>query len=70
MKHSLHKPLMPNDRYYVKSPQYNNCALCAIEQEGPMTQERVGELIGLCKMRIGQIEKRARNKIKNRLNFT
>ena len=41
-----------------------NCSLIAAE-EGPMTLQAIGDLHGLTRMRICQIEKSAIEKIKN-----
>lgn len=50
-------------RYYIDSPQDNNCVLCLIKRLGPMTQEQIGEYMNLTRMRILQIEKQAIKKL-------
>jgi len=58
------KFLTKEDRYYVNSECHNNCVLCLIQEKGPMTQKQVGEYLGLSKMRISQIERKAIKKLK------
>jgi DNA-directed RNA polymerase sigma subunit (sigma70/sigma32) len=67
--HKKHRILTPNDRFFINAKQYNNCALCAIEENGSMTQETISKFIGFTKMRISQIEKRALEKIKKRIKI-
>ena len=61
--------LNENDRHYVICPELNNCVFCLIEQKGPMTQKDIGKYLGLCKMRINQLEKIAKRKFIIRSKF-
>lgn len=53
------KILTEEDRYFVSCSESNNCMFCLIDERGPMTQEEVGDILGLCKMRVCQLEKKA-----------
>ena len=53
-------------RHWLKCSQYNNCVILASE-EGPKTLQEIGDLNGLTRMRICQIEKSALKKIKEAL---
>jgi hypothetical protein len=53
-----------NCRQWLKCSQKHNCSLIAAE-DGPMTLQSIGDLHGLTRMRICQIEKNAISKIKN-----
>lgn len=59
--------LTEKDRHFVNEKKYNNCVLCLVNARGPMTQEEIGEYLGLSKMRISQIEKRALEKFNKRM---
>jgi DNA-directed RNA polymerase sigma subunit (sigma70/sigma32) len=61
-KHILRK----EDRHFVDSAQHNNCVICLVDDKGKMTQEEVGNYLGLTKMRISQIERQALEKFKRR----
>lgn len=70
MNHFKHELLDEDSRYYIAGAvEHNNCALCLAEDRGPMTQEQVGNYLGLTKMRISQIEKIAMKKLKRKLSF-
>lgn len=62
------KKLNPEDRHYIMSEIHNNCCICAAE-EGPKTQEEIGLFLGLSKMRVSQIEKRAIKNLKKKLEI-
>jgi transcriptional regulator len=59
--------LQESDRHYIDSPEDNNCVLCLSERKGPMTQSEIASYLGLCKMRICQIERRAMHKLSKRI---
>jgi DNA-directed RNA polymerase sigma subunit (sigma70/sigma32) len=61
--------LTEEERYFVNSPEDNNCVLCLIDRKGPMSQEEVGRYLGLTKMRISQIQKIAEKKLNIRIKF-
>ena len=50
-------------RHWVKSKIYFNCSIIAAKN-GPMTLQKIGDIYGLTRMRICQIEKSAIKKIK------
>lgn len=50
--------------HWIDSPEYHNCVLIAA-QEGPHTLQKIGQMYGLTRMRICQIEKTIFEKIKN-----
>ena len=50
-------------RSWFRSEENFNCAILAAEK-GPMTLQKIGDLFGLTRMRICQIEKNAIKKIK------
>ena len=54
--------LTESHRYFIDSPEDDNCVLCLINRKGPMTQEEVGEYMGLSKMRISQLQKSAQKR--------
>jgi len=56
-------------RYWIKGQkQFNNCSLLAADK-GPFTLQKVGDILGLTRMRVCQLEKRAIAKIES-LIFT
>ena len=61
--------LSKKDRHFINSRDHNFCVLCLAEQEGPMTQEQIGKYFGLTKMRISQIEKQAKDKLRRKKNL-
>ena len=57
-------------KHWISCKKYNNCTLLAAK-EGPRTLQQIGDLHGLTRMRICQIEKSAIDKIKKYiLNIT
>lgn len=50
-------------RHWIKHPCSNNCVLIAA-QEGPHTLQKIGQIYGLTRMRICQIEKGIYEKIR------
>lgn len=59
--------LSEKDRHFVNEKKYNNCVMCLAGACGPMTQEEVGDYLGLSKMRISQLEKVALKKFNKRM---
>lgn len=70
MKQCSHffETLSEDHRYFVDSSEDGNCVLCLINRKGPMTQEEIGEYMGLTKMRISQIQKSAQKRFLSKLN--
>ena len=62
------KNLESEDRHFVPASDFNNCLLCLIDGKGPMTQEQVGNYMGITKMRVSQIEKQALKTLRKRCN--
>ena len=60
--------LYEGDRHHINWPEYNNCVLCRAEA-GPVTSEKIGELLGLTKQRIGQLEKKALSAFLQKMHF-
>ena len=50
-------------RQWMACKKFNNCAIIA-SREGPRTLQQIGDLCGLTRMRICQIEKSALKKIR------
>ena len=50
-------------RYWIDCKKFNNCTVIATRQ-GPQTLQRIGEIYGITRMRICQIEKAIIEKIK------
>lgn len=59
---------LPNDI----GNKYNSCALCAAEAasqiEGGMTYQEIGDLLGISKMYVVLIERKALDKVKKKVN--
>ena len=51
-------------RHWLLTSENNNCTLIAAKK-GPMTLHDIGQLIGVSRMRVCQIEKKIVNKICN-----
>ena len=56
-------------RYWIDSSKNNNCTVSIISK-GPQTLQTIGELYGITRMRVCQIEKSIIAKIKKRVNQT
>ena len=50
-------------RHWMSCAEYNNCTIIA-SQGGPKTLQEIGDLCGLTRMRICQIEKSALKKVR------
>ena len=61
--------LSEDHRYFINSPNHDNCVFCLIDDRGRMTQEEVGKYFGLTKMRISQLEKQALLKFKKKMKI-
>jgi DNA-directed RNA polymerase specialized sigma subunit len=62
--------LQEEHRHYINSLPHNNCVLCLVNEKGPMTQDEIGQYMGLSKMRISQILQVAQKKLSKRIKFT
>ena len=49
-------------RYWINSPGNYNCTILA-SRDGPMTLQQIGEIFGITRMRVCQIEKKILKKI-------
>lgn len=54
-------------RYWVDLEKHNNCTIIAAK-DGPMTLQTIGDIFGITRMRVCQIEKKILNKIKPVIN--
>ena len=50
-------------RYWIESEENNNCTIIGAES-GPMTLQEIGDIFGITRMRVCQIEKKIMNKLK------
>lgn len=50
-------------RYWIGMEEHSNCTLIA-SKYGPMTLQKIGDIFGITRMRICQIEKKVLEKIK------
>jgi len=55
-------------RYWIDHTQSKNCTLIA-SRDGPMTLQQIGDIFGVTRMRICQLEKRILKKIECSLNY-
>tara|TARA_Y100001973_G_C5085494_1_gene274632 strand:- start:387 stop:638 length:252 start_codon:yes stop_codon:yes gene_type:complete len=54
-------------RYWLNSPENSNCTICAAKN-GPQTLQTIGDIFGITRMRVCQIEKSIIEKIKKECN--
>jgi hypothetical protein len=54
-------------RYWLTINSHNNCCLIAAENDKTMTLKEIGKIFNITRMRICQIEKRAIEKIKEKI---
>ena len=57
-----------NCRYWLDCSMHNNCVILASEK-GPRTLQEIGDLNGLTRMRICQIEKSALGKLRQLYDY-
>jgi len=57
-----------NCKFYINCRQFNNCTLIAADH-GPKTLQEIGDIFGITRMRICQIQKRAIEKLSNFSSF-
>ena len=59
----LQKPCENNScRYLIENKEFMNCTIVAAK-EGPMTLQQIGDIFGVTRMRICQLEKKILKKI-------
>ena len=51
-----------NCRFWIECKSHNNCTVIAAK-EGPMTLQEIGEIFGVTRMRICQLEKKIVSKL-------
>jgi hypothetical protein len=51
-------------RYLIENSEFMNCTVIAAK-EGPMTLQQIGDIFGVTRMRICQLEKKILKKISN-----
>lgn len=55
-------------RYWINDPDVQNCSLIAADTHRGMTLEQIGQVFGLTRMRVCQIEKNIYRKISQQLD--
>jgi len=58
-----------NCRYWIKTQENQNCCINAAESNESFTLEMIGNIFNVTRMRICQIEKKAIEKIKEKLIY-
>ena len=56
-------------RHWISFEEDNNCSLISVHKNGPMTLEQVAERLGISYVRVCQIEKKIKNKLKTNPNL-
>lgn len=54
-------------RMWIKASEHQNCTLIA-SKKGPMSLQQIGEILGVTRMRICQIEKKVIEKLSSMVN--
>ena len=54
---------------WINYPEDDNCALKAIEKNGPMTLDQISKRLGVSIVRVSQIEKQALKKLSKRIKI-
>jgi len=54
-------------RQWIKANEHQNCTLVAAKK-GPMSLQQIGDILGVTRMRICQIEKKVIEKLSNMIN--
>jgi DNA-directed RNA polymerase specialized sigma subunit len=52
---------------WIKASEHQNCTLIA-SKKGPMSLQQIGEILGVTRMRICQIEKKVIEKLSSMVN--
>lgn len=55
-------------KYWIKHKESNNCVVVGASKENYWTLEKIGSIIGVTRMRVCQIEKKAISKIKQKIS--
>ena len=56
-----------NCRYWINKKDSNNCCLVVVDNYPSLTLEETGKIFGVTRMRICQLEKKAIEKLKDKL---
>ena len=56
-------------RHWIENDKSSNCVLIA-SQEGPMTLQEIGDIFGITRMRVCQIEKKILKKLEGSINLS
>ena len=56
-----------NCRYWINKKDSNNCCLIVVKEQPNLTLEEAGNIFGVTRMRICQLEKKAIEKLKDKL---
>tara|TARA_B100000686_G_C16761502_1_gene958982 strand:- start:177 stop:422 length:246 start_codon:yes stop_codon:yes gene_type:complete len=52
-----------NCKHWIDCDSFQNCTLIAAKNNGPMTLQEIGSILGVTRMRICQIEKKVLTKL-------
>ena len=56
-------------RYWIKSEPFKNCCIIGAKASDKITLQNIGEIFGVTRMRICQIEKAAVQKLKEKVSL-